>query len=48
LAEGATLRSPKAVALALETTPKNDRARRLYERVGFLPMNHTMVRRLEE
>jgi GNAT superfamily N-acetyltransferase len=35
-----------AVALALETTPDNERARRLYERVGFRGRNLSMRRRL--
>src|SRR5262245_41284059 len=35
-----------AVALALETTPDNVRARRLYERVGFRGRNLSMRRRL--
>jgi GNAT superfamily N-acetyltransferase len=35
-----------AVALALETTPDNARARRLYERVGFRGHNIAMRRRL--
>jgi len=35
-----------AVALALETTPDNEQARRLYERVGFRGRNLSMRRRL--
>jgi len=35
-----------AVALALETTPDNAQARRLYERVGFRGRNLSMRRRL--
>jgi GNAT superfamily N-acetyltransferase len=36
-----------AVALALETTPDNTRARRLYERAGFVARNIAMRRLLE-
>jgi GNAT superfamily N-acetyltransferase len=34
-----------AVALALGTTPGNERARRLYERLGFAAVGVSMVRR---
>jgi GNAT superfamily N-acetyltransferase len=34
------------VALALGTTPDNERARRLYERMGFRAVGVSMVRRL--
>jgi GNAT superfamily N-acetyltransferase len=37
-----------AVALALEVTPSNVRARRLYERLGFEGKNVSMRRRLDE
>lgn len=37
-----------AVALALEVTPGNVRARRLYERLGFEGKNLSMRRRLAE
>lgn len=38
-----------AVALALEVTPKNERARRLYESVGFTQRQHqTFTRRLAD
>jgi GNAT superfamily N-acetyltransferase len=37
-----------AVALALETTPGNPRALRLYERVGFRGRNLSMRRRLSD
>ena len=45
LASGALPWSVGSVALALETTPSNSRARRLYERVGFHLHNQTMVLR---
>jgi ribosomal protein S18 acetylase RimI-like enzyme len=34
------------VALALGVTPGNPRARRLYERIGFVAVGTSMVRRL--
>jgi ribosomal protein S18 acetylase RimI-like enzyme len=34
------------VALQLEVTPSNARARSLYERLGFAPMRNTNLRRL--
>ncbi len=36
---------PGFVAIALGVTSNNGRARRLYERLGFLPVGTTMVRR---
>jgi GNAT superfamily N-acetyltransferase len=38
---------PDFVALLLEVTPANDRARRLYERLGFVPGNRLMRQRLK-
>ena len=46
LAAGTGLWSPLPVALALEVTPNNVRARRLYERAGFRAHNLAMRRRL--
>jgi len=43
----ASARPMDAVALGLEVTPSNTRARGLYERLGFAPRrNTTMIRRL--
>jgi GNAT superfamily N-acetyltransferase len=46
LLSGASPHAHSAVALALEVTPANQRARRLYERLGFRAKNLTMNRRL--
>jgi len=46
LAAGTSLWSPRPVALALEVTPNNVQARRLYERAGFRAHNLAMRRRL--
>lgn len=46
LARGAKLCPPGAVALALETTPDNARARALYQRLGFNGKNVSMRRRI--
>ena len=46
LATGEGLWSPKPVALTLEVTPNNVRARQLYERAGFRVHNLAMRRRL--
>ena len=35
-----------AVAIELEVTPANDRARRLYERLGFRPYHAALIRAL--
>lgn len=45
LASGALPWAAHCVALALETTPANARARRLYERAGFHAHNQSMVLR---
>lgn len=41
-----TLWPTKPVALTLETTPSNTRARSLYERIGFVEQNITMRLRI--
>lgn len=46
LAAGTDPWVPKTVALTLEVTPHNTRARRLYERLGFDTGNLVMRRRL--
>jgi len=46
LASGALPVASGAVALTLEITPGNSRARRLYERLGFRAGNQAMVLRL--
>lgn len=46
LAAGTDLWASSAVALTLEVTPDNVRARRLYERLGFRARNLAMRRRL--
>lgn len=46
LIQGSDLLPPATVALALEVTPDNHRARALYERLGFSARNTLMRRRL--
>jgi ribosomal protein S18 acetylase RimI-like enzyme len=46
LAAGSTLWPGRAVALALEVTPDNRRARALYERLGFAGKNVGLRRRI--
>ena len=48
LAAGTPPVAARAVALALEVSPGNVRARRLYERLGFQGKNLSMRRRLAE
>ena len=48
LADGTLPWAANAVALTLEVTPDNPRARRLYERVGFRARNLAMCRRLRD
>jgi GNAT superfamily N-acetyltransferase len=43
--EDGTVWPRPAVAIALGTTPSNAEARRLYERLGFVPVGIAMVRR---
>jgi len=47
LGRGSTLWPSDAVALALEVTPDNARARALYERLGFAGKNIGLRRRIE-
>ena len=46
IATGSPLVPPDLVALVLEVTSRNDRARRLYERLGFQAGNTLMRRRV--